>query len=109
MTVGTVSPPQAEGIWRVSLGHPASSKPKGMGSTQHTGKAGDVEKPLKPLSRKTRVTWQKLDCLKSNPRWSNRRPIATAANSSDSLCRELSSGSLHLRRLYQRTMRPNKG
>ena len=36
---------------------------------------------LKPLLGETRVTWRKLDCLKSNPIRSSVRPLATASES----------------------------
>ena len=42
-------------------------KPERARGQEHTGKAEAGEKMLKPSLRETRVTWQKLDCLKPNP------------------------------------------
>ena len=45
---------------------PKSERTRGQ---QHTGKAESEGKALKSLFRKTRVIWQRLYCLKSNPKW----------------------------------------
>lgn len=49
-----------------SSGSPESERKRGQ---EHAGKAENEVKALKSLHRKTRVIWQRLNCLKSNPEW----------------------------------------
>ena len=56
------------------LGSSGLPKPERARGQQHTGKAENEVKALKSLLCKTRVIWQKLDCLKSNPKWPTEGP-----------------------------------
>lgn len=44
-------------------------KPERVRGQEHAGKAEGKVKALKLPLCKTRVIWQRLDCLKSNPKW----------------------------------------
>src|SRR5712692_5754951 len=55
--------------WEGFRGHPWVSgepKPERARGQEPADKAGNGEKTLKPLLGETRVTWRKLNCLKSN-------------------------------------------
>jgi hypothetical protein len=56
------------------LGSSGLPKPERARGQQHTGKAENEVKALKSLLCKTRVIWQRLDCLKSNPKWPPKDP-----------------------------------
>jgi len=46
------------------------------GGPKHAKKAGHVPSQWGPKARKTRVTWPRLDCLKSNPDRITINPVA---------------------------------
>src|SRR5712691_4279685 len=55
--------------WEGCRGHPwvsGSPEPERARGQEHADKAESGEKTLTPLLGETRVTWRKLDCLKSN-------------------------------------------
>jgi hypothetical protein len=55
--------------WEGFRGHPwvnGLPEPERARGHEPADKAGNGEKTLKPLLGETRVTWRKLDCLKSN-------------------------------------------
>jgi hypothetical protein len=78
----------------VSLAQPGGTRRNVSGSAnlpgtergrgqEHAGKAGTEDQTRKSVSRKTRVAWQKLHCLKSSPTRFSRRPAGARQKDGD--------------------------
>jgi hypothetical protein len=67
-------------------GSPSQLEPERGRANIACWESGGREKVRKTSPRKTRVAWSRLDCLKSNPTWSRRRPVVSAPGNDDDPC-----------------------
>jgi hypothetical protein len=91
-------------LGQLNLGHPAYPRPKGTGDQSMPEKRGQARSASRTL-RKTRVTWSRLDCLKSNPDRDSCSPLTRGGNPPADSVRSSCAGLLQNQTRQVRTMR----